>query len=195
MATRAELKGRALSHLQGHWGKAVAVTLIVMVISIVLSKLPRVGSLISFVITGPLTLGAAYFYLRLVRQQATNVADIFEGFSRFAQAFLLHLLSSIFVFLWMLLLIVPGIIAGIRYSMAFYILNDNPGLTAMEAIDRSKELMDGHKLQYFKLALSFLGWGLLSVVTLGIGLIWLIPYFAATNASFYENLIQTKQTA
>ncbi|CAG7646577.1 hypothetical protein PAESOLCIP111_05195 [Paenibacillus solanacearum] len=186
--SRGELKQEALQQLKGNWGKAVAVALIMMAIGIVISLVPKVGDLIQFIVAGPLTLGMVAFFLRLIRREPHEVQDIFSGFSRFVPSFLLYLLSAVFVFLWTLLLIVPGIIAGLRYAMAFYIMNDHPELTAMEAIERSKQMMYGHKWRYFVLQLSFIGWGLLCVLTLGIGLLWLIPYMATTTANFYEDL-------
>ena len=186
--SRGELKQEALQQLKGNWGKAVAVALIVMAVGILISLVPKVGDLIQFIVAGPLTLGMVAFFLRLIRREPHEVQDIFSGFTRFVPSFLLYLLSAVFVFLWTLLLIVPGIIAGLRYAMAFYIMNDHPELTAMEAIERSKQMMYGHKWRYFVLQLSFIGWGLLCVLTLGIGLLWLIPYMAATTANFYEDL-------
>lgn len=190
--SRAELKQRALQQLKGNWGIAIVVSLIILVGTGLISQIPRVGQLISFIISGPLTLGMVAFFLHLIRQQPKDVKDVFSGFSRFGPSFLLYLLSAIFVFLWMLLLVIPGIIAGLRYAMAFYIMHDYPKLTAMEAIEQSKKMMYGHKWRYFVLSLSFIGWGILCALTLGIGLIWLIPYMAATTANFYENLCRSK---
>lgn len=193
--SRGELKQEALQQLKGNWGKAVAVALIVMAVGILISLVPKVGDLIQFIVAGPLTLGMVAFFLRLIRREPYEVQDIFSGFTRFVPSFLLYLLSAVFVFLWSLLLIVPGIIAGLRYAMSFYIMNDHPELTAMEAIERSKQMMYGHKWRYFVLQLSFIGWGLLCVLTLGIGLLWLIPYMAATTANFYEDLSRSMPEA
>jgi uncharacterized membrane protein len=85
-------------------------------------------------------------------------------------------------------LIVPGIIAAFRYSMAFYILKDHPEISPMEAIRRSKEMMVGQKWRYFVLNLSFIGWALLCILTLGIGFLWMHPYISVTNSHFYDEL-------
>jgi len=83
----------------------------------------------------------------------------------------------------------PGIIAGYRYSMALYILNDNPKISPMDAIKASKEMMKGYKWKLFCLQLSFVGWALLcSIFTLFIGFLWLIPYIQTSIANFYQNL-------
>ncbi|MPN61797.1 hypothetical protein SDC9_209541 [bioreactor metagenome] len=95
-------------------------------------------------------------------------------------------MMTIFVILWSLLLIVPGIIAAIRYSMCFYILADNPDIGIMEALNESKRMMRGNKWKYFCLNLSFIGWGLLCICTVGIGFLWLTPYVETSVIAFYD---------
>ena len=91
-------------------------------------------------------------------------------------------------FLWMLLFIIPGIVAAYRYAMTSFILAENPELTAGEAINCSKELMDGNKWRLFCLNFSFIGWIILCGFTLGIGYLWLTPYEQAANAAFYRDI-------
>ncbi len=98
------------------------------------------------------------------------------------------MLQFIFVFLWSLLLIIPGIIATLSYSMTYFIIADNNSITALEAITKSKEMMRGNKWKFFCLGLRFLGWSLLCVVTLGIGFLWLTPYMSVSSAQFYDDL-------
>jgi len=88
----------------------------------------------------------------------------------------------------MLLLIIPGIIAALSYSQAFFILADNPSLSASEVLSKSKEIMDGHKLKLFFLGFNFIGWSFLCILTLGIGFLWLIPYMKVSYASFYNEI-------
>lgn len=151
------------------------------------------GSLLNLILGGPAGLGIATYFLRLLRDEDSSIENVFSGFSSFGKTFVLNLLITIFVFLWTLLLIVPGIIALIRYSMSYYIMHDNPELTATEALDRSKEMMDGEKMNLFVLWLSFLGWFILGTVTLGIGFIWITPYYNAAKTAFYENLKAKKE--
>ena len=92
------------------------------------------------------------------------------------------------VFLWSLLFIIPGIIAAIRYSQAFLIKLDDPDLSATECIDKSKEMMNGHKMDYFLLILSFIVWFILGVFTCGILYLWLIPYYSTTICNFYNEI-------
>jgi len=94
----------------------------------------------------------------------------------------------LFTLLWSLLLIIPGIIASLSYSQTYYILADDEKISAREAIKKSKKIMMGNKWKYFVLGLSFLGWFILSIFTLGIGLIWLLPYMNISMAKFYEDV-------
>ena len=97
-------------------------------------------------------------------------------------------LMGVFVFLWSLLFVIPGIIKAFSYAMTPYILEEHPELTANEAIDHSRAMMKGHKFDLFWLYLSFIGWGILCIFTLGIGLLWLVPYMQTAQASFYEDV-------
>lgn len=124
--------------------------------------------LYNFIIAGPLMLGLLSFVLNLIRGKQIGLDMIFSGFSNFFKAFLLNIVMGIFIFLWMLLLIIPGIIAAYRYSMAFYILVDNPDIGVMQAISMSKEMMRGNKANLFILHLSFIGWALLTGLVAGI---------------------------
>lgn len=146
------------------------------------------GSFIGLITYGLVRLGIAAYFLNLFRDEKSKIEDVFSGFSNFGKAFELYILTGILTFVCFLLLIVPGIIASIKYSMSFYIMHDNPGLTAEEALDRSIEMMDGEKMRLFKLWLSFLGWFILGLVTLGIGFIWITPYYNAAKTGFYEDM-------
>ena len=97
-------------------------------------------------------------------------------------------LMSVFIFLWSLLFVIPGIIKAFSYAMTPYILEEHPELTANEAIDHSRAMMKGHKFDLFWLYLSFIGWGILCIFTLGIGLLWLVPYMQTAQSSFYEDV-------
>ena len=145
-------------------------------------------SIVCFVIGGTVQLGYAKFNLALIDHKDAQVSDLFSQFHRFGDGFLLSLLTAIFVTLWTLLLIIPGIIAGYSYAMAPYILYEHPGLRPMDAIKASKDLMQGNKWRLFCLELSFIGWGLLCALTLGIGSLWLRPYEEAARASFYRQI-------
>lgn len=141
-----------------------------------------------FVLSGVLKLGYCRFLLKLHDGEDAEFSDLFSGFDRFGDAFVLSLLQGIYVFLWSLLLIIPGIIAMYRYAMAFFILQETPGMRASEALDASKQMMDGNKASLFGLQLSFIGWALLNMLTLGIGSLWLNPYANVAQTAFYRSL-------
>ena len=143
---------------------------------IIFGTLLSIYALVCFIIGGTVQLGYAKFNLALIDHKDAQVSDLFSQFHRFGDGFLLNLLTSIFIFLWSLLLVIPGIVAAFSYSMAPYILYENPGMRPNDARKASKELMRGNKWRLFCLELSFFGWALLSALTLGIGTFWLRPY-------------------
>lgn len=164
----------------------------------ILAMIVSVGgvlSLVQFILGGPVQLGYSKFLLKMHDGEEADVKDLFSQFDRFGDGFLLSLLRGLFIALWTLLLIVPGIVKTYSYSMAHFIMAENPGMTPTEAITASKQLMDGHKLELFLLDLSFIGWALLSALTLGIGSLWLVPYRNAAQAAFYRDIAGRPQPA
>ena len=141
-------------------------------------------SLAQFVIGGSVSIGHNRFCLKLVDGEQARFEDLFSGFDIFGNAFVLNLLITLKVIAWSLLFVIPGIVAAYRYSMATYIMAENPNMQATEAIERSKALMDGRKGDLFCLDLSFIGWALLAVLTAGIGNLWLTPYMTVSRAAF-----------
>ncbi len=117
-----------------------------------------------------------------------NVGSLFEGYKKYERVMGTYLLEYLYFYLWSLLFVVPGIIKLISYSQTYYILNDNPMLAYDRAIERSMAMMEGHKWEYFCLCISFIGWILLGILTLGIGFLWITPYVSKTLALFYEDL-------
>ena len=113
---------------------------------------------------------------------------MFQHFDKFWAAFKVSFFTGLFTFLWSLLLIIPGIIKGLGYSMAMYILAENPDMPALEALKKSQEMMDGHKMELFVLYLSFIGWFLLTAVTCGIASLYVTPFVNATMVNFYLNI-------
>jgi uncharacterized membrane protein len=178
----------AKESLKGKWGLAIGTAVVFMLLAGGPQIIPIAGSIASLIILGPLTLGFAVFSLSISRNQDAKLEQLFQGFSNFGNALGAYLLMGLFIILWMLLLIIPGIIAAISYSMTFFILADDSSIGPMEAIDKSKKMMTGYKWKYFCLGLRFLGWALLCVLTLGIGFLWLIPYMQVSMAKFYDDV-------
>jgi uncharacterized membrane protein len=185
--------GQAKDALKGKWGLAIGTLVIYILITGSLGAIPNVGGLIALIIGGPFTLGLAIFSLSLARNKDAKIEQIFEGFNNFVPALSTYLLMLLFVVLWALLLIVPGIIAGLSYSMSFYILAENPSMAAMDVLRKSKAMMNGYKTKLFYLCLRFFGLALLCVLTLGIGFFWLIPYVHVCLAKFYDDVKSTTE--
>lgn len=162
---------------------------------ILLAALGSVVGTLNFVcliLGGVIQLGYAQYLLKQQDREIHNIKDLFSQFDRFAQGFLQMLLRNLFTALWSLLFIIPGIIKSLSYSMTPFLMADNPDLTAREAIKLSMQLMEGHKWELFCLGFSFIGWNLLSALTLGIGSIFLNPYTNAAYAAFYRDKIAPK---
>ena len=150
--------------------------------------LSMITFIVEFAIKGPFMLGFAGLFLKRIRGQEIAAKNIFDGFQNFFPSFILWLLTALFTFLWGMLFIIPGIIKGFSYSMAFYIMYDNPEIEPIDALKKSQIMMKGYKWKLFVLTLSFIGWILLGLLTLGIGYFWLYPYISLSMANFYENL-------
>jgi hypothetical protein len=146
-------------------------------------------SLLHFLLGGCIRLGLARFRLSLIDGEQPTVGTLFFGFRRlFFKALALQVLRSLFIFLWSLLFIIPGLIAAYRYAMADYALCENPEMGVRDALRESSRMMKGNKWRLFCLDLSFIGWTLLSLLTCGIGLLWVSPYIEASKAAFYNDL-------
>lgn len=187
-----ELMRKARESLAGKWGLAIGAFVAYFLIAIVISIIPFVGRIGSVLIGGPMAVGIATFALSLSRNEDAEVNQIFKGFENFGRSFITSILVGLFTILWLLLLIIPGLIAAYSYAMVYYILVDDASITPMAAIDQSKLMMDGYKMKLFRLHLRFFGWGLLCILTLGIGFLWLIPYVQVTTAKFYDDIKGTK---
>ena len=149
-------------------------------------------SLVNLILGGVVQLGYAGFLLKQQDREIGSVKDLFSRFDYFADGFLQLLLRSVFIALWSLLLVVPGIVKSLAYAMTPFIMAENPGMKAKEAIKLSQEKMMGHKWELFCLNFSFIGWYLLAALTGGIGTIFLNPYVNAAYAVFYREKIAPK---
>jgi len=180
------LEARTL--LAGKWGKLALVWLILYAIDIVISSLSNWTFILTLLIAGPFTLGIYTIFLKIFRREDFKIEEMFNGFKDFGRSLGTYLLMTLYILLWSILLIVPGIIAAISYSMTFFILAENPNIKAADALRLSKQMMYGHKTQYFMLMLSFIGWFLLSILTFGIGLLFLYSYITMASTIFYQQI-------
>ena len=188
MTENTRLMTDARNALEGRWGIAIGTFILYQILMGMVQMVPVIGFLGTLVIGGPMAIGLSIFSLRLAREQEAKVEQIFDGFKKFEKGLAAYLLMVVYVFLWMLLFIIPGIIKAISYSQTFFILADNDDIESSEALKMSEEMMDGYKWKYFFMGLRFLGWGILCIFTLGIGFLWLIPYMQVSYANFYDDV-------
>ena len=199
MLSSKELKNRALANLEGNWSDAVIVTFVYYCIASILTQGVSMSfdseeaklafTLGSALVCIPLAWGFVVMFLDFIRGSKLRVGNLFDGYrDSWMRIFTTYLLVEIYTFLWMLLLVVPGIIKALSYSQTFFIMKDNPELSNNAAIEESMRMMDGHKMELFMLFLSFIGWGILAILTFGIGFLFLVPYVYTTMAHFYEQL-------
>lgn len=188
LQSNSDLRYNSRQALTGNWWPCVGLTVVYVIISFVLGLIPFVGGIASLIISGPVQLGLTIFYVSFIRAGEPDFNKFFEGFQDFGRALAAFLLVTLFTIGWTLLLVIPGIIAAYRYSQTFYVLMDDPNISAIDAIRKSSDMMSGAKIKLFMLHLSFIGWALLTVITAGIGQLFLIPYVFTAQAFFYEDI-------
>ena len=189
MTNNAQIMSDARESLTGKWPLAIGTFLIFLLVSMGAALIPVAGQVIGFLIAGPLAVGGAFFALNIVREQAAKTDDLFFGFNNnLGNSILAYLLVFVFVFIGFVLLIIPGIIVALAFSQTWFILAENPSMDSYDAIIKSKNMMNGYKWQYFKIGLRLFGLGLLCLLTLGIGFLWLLPYQYVVYAKFYQQV-------
>lgn len=203
----AELKSKAKEQLTGNWGIAIGAVLLAAVLtdfSITYDKISGIFgieevtlsntiNLLDIFLGGVISTGLCKFLLNLATKiEKPEIENIFSYFNIYLKTLGLNLLYTIAVFIGTLLFIVPGIIIDLMFSQAFYILAENPDKTISECLSESKEMMKGYKADFFLLRLSFIGWWLVVILTLGIGALWVTPYQKLTEANYYLSLKENK---
>ena len=154
----------------------------------IIIQVTSILNLVHFILGGVLQLGYAQYLLNQHDRREFQLNDLFSKFDYFGAGFCQNFLRGLYVFLWSLLFVIPGIVAQYRYAMTPFIMAEHPELTASEAIRASKKMMDGNKWALFCLDFSFFGWALLCALTLNIGNLWLNPYRNAAYAAFYRRV-------
>lgn len=192
-----EFRQTAWGILRGKWGQMALSAFIYSLIMGACSALAYiyVGTVALLLLSGPMTLGLTLLALNAARGEDVSVNRLFDGFKNFGSAVWLHISNGLLIFLWTLLLIVPGIIKTFSYALSFHVLKDHPELSANEARKRSMVLMSGNKWRLFCLRFSFIGWWLLCLLTLGILSFWITPYQNTAIAEFYICLLPAEEKA
>ncbi len=180
----ADLSDKIAALSEGDLQSLFVVSAVAIVIVIVVSVLLKIF------LFNPLEVGCYSFFKKNISDNSATLGSALkEGFSNYVRVFLTLFLRDLFIALWSILLVIPGIIASYAYSMVPFILTDNPELSATEALKRSKQMMQGNKGRAFLLDLSFIGWYILSAITCGIlGVFWTAPYHNSTHAALYAEL-------
>ena len=182
------LMANARDSLRGFWGLAIGALIIYFLVFCVLGLFPVIGTIATYIIVGPMTVGGVRFTLSVSRKEKPEIGQIFSGFDRFGTHLAAYLLQTLFVCLWTLLLIIPGIIAALSYSMTYFIIAEDSSISASEAITKSKKMMKGNKWKLSYLGFRFTGWFLLVMLSFGIGFLWVGPYMYVSYAKFYDDL-------
>lgn len=168
------VRAMARQTLKGRWTEALLVSLAAYAISTLPQAiLPYLShssftlsavNIYTLMVSGPMALGISFYFLNLFRQKPAGLEDLLQGFHYMWRSFAMLLLMGLRIFLFSLLLVIPGIVAAIRYSQAFFIMADDPGKPARQCLWESSMLMRGNKSRFFFLELSFIGWGLLAAL-------------------------------
>lgn len=216
MKNNQDYKNAALAALKGNWAPALVASVIVTFVICVIIAPTYCANMAAFRQpgfawvtetltrvfnwTGPFRYILLLYPLMMVGYQVAHNDLLVSGDARvtgntFRHTFTGYLrnvwamfLMYMFTFLWALLLIIPGIIKSLSYAMTPFIIKDYPELSANQAINLSVKMMKGHKFDLFYLELSFIGWGILSVFTFGLGYLWLMPYMYTSMAAFYQDV-------
>lgn len=185
MTSIGEMKKIAKAQLNGKW---LLTTGVMVVGSLILGAVSFtfVGTLL---LMGVIEFGICAYLLTVTRNNDSDFGRLLSGFNRFGDTCITGILKWLYTALWSMLFVIPGIIKTYSYAMTTFILHDNPGISANDAITKSRRMMDGHKFDLFILDLSFIGWYLLGALTFGILIIFYVePYHQVTRANFYEQL-------
>lgn len=210
MKTNKQIRGESVRETFEHWSTLAMASFLVLVLNFIggvleppmsinsfslalflglMGLYTLVGIIYTVVIVWPIGYGYEQMFLLYTRDRNIDVFHpLFKSFQDLRRSVVLTFLHDCYILLWSLLLVVPGIVRFYSYRMSFFIALDHPQWVADRCIHESRIMMRGHKWELFKLDLSFIGWILLSVLTCGIGLLWLSPMMGIATAKFYEEL-------
>ena len=196
----AELKANAKEQLRGKWAVAIATVLVanILIDSDVMyevsEKFGLIGlsiscSLISLFLGGVISVGLCKFLLDMTtKREEPRFETLFSQFNIYLKTLGLNILITLSVCIGTILFIVPGIIVGLMFSQSYYILSEDPSKSITQCIKESVDMMNGHKWDLFYLELTFIGWWLLTAITVGIAGLWVAPYVKVTETNFYLSI-------
>lgn len=182
------LMRKSREKLQPHWVFASLACVIYGLLVGVPSELNVFGELLSFLLAGPLQLGMCIYFLNILYDRLVSIGNLAEGFKPLVKVLLIYLIISVATILGLILLIIPGFIIALGFSMTFYLIAENPELSVEEALKESWALTDGYKWELFELHLRFIPWYILGVICLVVGIFVVMPWHYLTVANYYDYL-------
>ena len=189
------LRARARESLNGKWRPIIFVTVMLSLPIFILSMISVLGTIIDFLLFGVVWISYLSFFLPIARNKKVRVNTLFSGFKRYEFYTMVYLLFLLKLIIGTIIFIIPGLIAKYRYQLVPFVIADNPNITnPADALNKCKILMKGNKWRLFTLQMSFIGWWFLSVLTFGIGFLWLVPYMNVTFAKLYDDISSGKVT-
>ena len=183
-----QLMRKARTLLEPHWILSIGVCLVCGLIVALPSELNRYGEIVSFLLAGPLQLGLCFFFLNLIKGKETRFELLFEGFKPLVTVLLSYAIITVLTVVGLVLLVIPGIVVALGFSMTYYIIAEDPEISFQAALEQSWKLTDGYKMELLELNLRFIPWYLLGVLCLIVGVLAVIPWYNTTLALYYEDL-------
>tara|TARA_B110000046_G_C12911033_1_gene362822 strand:+ start:171 stop:755 length:585 start_codon:yes stop_codon:yes gene_type:complete len=183
-----QLMRKARTLLEPHWILSIGVCLVCGLMVAIPSELNRYGEIVSFLLAGPLQLGLCFFFLNLIKGKETRFELLFEGFKPLVTVLLSYAIITVLTVVGLVLLVIPGIVVALGFSMTYYIIAEDPEISFQAALEQSWKLTDGYKMELLELNLRFIPWYLLGVLCLIVGVLAVIPWHNTTLTLYYEDL-------
>ena len=183
-----QLMRKARTLLEPHWILAIGVCLANAVIVAAPAELNSYGEIVSLLLAGPLQLGLCFFFLNLVKGKETRFELLFEGFKPLATVLLAYAIITTLTVVGLILLLVPGIVVALGFSMTYYVIAEDPEISFQTALEQSWKLTDGYKMELLELNLRFIPWYLLGLLCFIVGVFAVVPWHNTTLTLYYQYL-------
>ncbi len=183
-----QLMRKARTLLEPHWILAIGVCLANAVMVAAPAELDSYGEIVSLLLAGPLQLGLCFFFLNLVKGKETRFELLFEGFKPLLTVLLAYAIITALTVIGLILLIVPGIVVALGFSMTYYVIAEDPEISFQTALEQSWKLTDGYKMELLELNLRFIPWYLLGLLCFIVGVFAVVPWHNTTLTLYYQYL-------
>ena len=183
-----QLMRKARTLLEPHWILAIGVCLANAVMVVAPAELDSYGEIVSLLLAGPLQLGLCFFFFFFVKGKETRFELLFEGFKPLLTVLLAYAIITALTVIGLILLIVPGIVVALGFSMTYYIIAEDPEISFQAALEQSWKLTDGYKMELLELNMRFIPWYLLGLLCLVVGMFVVVPWHSTTLTLYYQYL-------